>query len=182
MKNRSIVFKIGSLALLALCLAGPANAIVLSFATNGVGLYEPASQANNDVDATAAVNALVNWYNGGANPNGGSITYSLTPGSGVPAPALPTPIAFGFRDETEPFGDINAPAYSYILGKYGNVAYIFYIGNLSGAYSLPTTLGGNSLSHELAFSAAPRVPEAGTTVALLGLALLGLGALRRRLV
>jgi len=181
MKTR-ILQKLGLLALAVFCLAATrASAIVLDFNVSGVGTYAPASQANNDTDATAAVNALVNWYNGGTNPNGGTIVYTLDAGSGIPA-TLPTPVVFGVRDETQPFVDATVPPYTYILGKYGNVAVVFYIGNLApGSYSLPTTFGGNELSHELFFtSPSTSVPDSGMTMALLGCTLLGLEFFRRK--
>lgn len=173
-----------SLLAVLVCAAAPlARAIPLDFDTHGIGYYSPASQANNNTDATNAVNAMVNWYNGGANPNGGSITYTFDVGTSVPAAPLPTPISFGFKDESAPYGDIDSSVYSYALGKYGNVAFILYLGNLApGNYSMPANLGGHDLSHFLALSA-PRtsVPEGGTTMALLGLGLLFLEGVRRRL-
>ncbi len=159
-----------------------ASAIVLDFSVSGIGTYTPASQANNNADATVAVNAVIAWYNGGTNPNGSGIVYSLVPGSGVPATGLPTNATFNLKDETVPFQDIAVPTYTYLLGKYGNVAYIFYLGNLApGAYSLPATLGGGGLSHELAFTTTSvTVPDGGVSLTLLGGALLLLGLARRR--
>ena len=181
--NSPTLRKLGLLALtLAALAASRVSAIVLDFNVNGLGSYTPASQANNDAEVVIAANNLITWYNGGANPNGGPITYSLLPGSGVPAPALPGPAVFGFKDETAPFVDINPANYTYLLGKYGNVAYLFYLGNLApGSYSLPATLGGNGLSHEVAFTAArTSVPDGGLTMALHGCTLLCLEGLRRR--
>lgn len=181
MKSR-ILQKLGLLLLAVSCLAATrVSAIVLDFNVSGVGTYAPASAANNDTDATAAVNALVNWYNGGANPNGGAIVYTLDAGSGIPG-TLPTPVLFAVRNETAPFSDATVPPYTYILGKYGNVAVVFYIGNLApGSYSLPGTFNGNSLSHELFFtSPGTSVPDSGMTMALLGCTLLGLEFLRRK--
>ena len=181
--NSSTIRKLGLLLFAVVCLAAPrASAIVLDFNVNGLASYTPASQANNDSEVTDAVNAIINWYNGGANPNGGPITYTLDPGSGVPAPALPGPAVFGFKDEQAPFVDVNPATYSYLLGKYGNTAYVFYIGNLApGSYTLPETLGGNGLSHEVAFTAArTSVPDGGAPMALLGCTLLFVEFARRR--
>ncbi len=174
-----------SLAVLALgvCLAAPVlKAIPLNFDTSGVGYYSPASQANNNTEATQAANDLVNWYNGGANPTTVTITFTLDVGTGVPAPNLPSPLTFGYKDETSPFDSINSTQYSYVLGKYGNVAYLFYLGNLApGVYELPATLGGNGLSHEILFNSASRVPDGGVTMALLGFGLVGVALLQRKL-
>lgn len=175
-------FRVALVALL--CFAAPlARAIVLDFSVSGIGSYAPASAANNDAEVTVAVNALINWFNGGPNPSGGGITYTLTPGSGLPPPALPTPAVFGFKDDAAPFVDITLPGYTYLLAKYGNVAYVFYLGNLApGSYSLPAVgPNGLGLSHEVAFTTQTTVPDGGTTMALLGLGLLALEVLRRRI-
>lgn len=182
MKSR-ILQKLRLLLLAVSCLAATrVSAIVLDFSVNGVGTYAPASAANNNTDATVAVNALINWYNGGTNPNGGAITYTLSPGSGVPGPALPTPVVFGLKDDSAPFADVTVPGTTYLLGKYGNVAAIFYIGNVApGTYSLPSTFNGNELSHYLAFTSPnTSVPDSGMTMALLGCTLLCLEFVRRK--
>ena len=155
-------------------------ATILNFATHGVGSWNPGSALNNDAEVVIGANTLINWYNGGSAPNPNTNpTFSLAATSlGV----LPTAATFGFKDELAPFVDVNASQYEYVLGKYGNVAYLFYIGNLSGNVSLPGTVGGNGLSHLVAFNAeepGDRVPDGGATVALLGLGLVALGASRR---
>lgn len=171
---------------MAFALCAPfANAIPLDFSVSGVGHYNPASAFNNDSEVTTAVNKLVNWYNGGANPNPDpDATFALAPGSGLPPPLLPASLVFGFKDEQGPFVDINSGQYSYALGKYGNTAYLFYLGNLApGSYSLPGTMGGNALSHEVAFTSSPgnRVPDGGASIGVLGLTLLLVEVVRRRL-
>jgi hypothetical protein len=184
MKTIQCLKTLGKIAVGTLCLTVAARGIVLDFSVSGIGSYTPASSLNNDADVTTAVNLLVNWYNGGANPTGGGTTFTLSAGSGVPGPLRPAPITFGFKDESAPFVDVNSATFSYVLGKYGNAAYLFYIGNLPpGSYSLPNTLvaGGNSLSHEVAFAAGgTSVPDGGTTMALLGLGLLGVAFMQRK--
>lgn len=175
-----------SLAVLifGVCLSAPAlKAIPLNFDTSGVGYYAPASAANNNTEVTQAANALINWYNGGANPSDGVITYTLDVGTGVPAPNLPSPLTFGFKDETAPFVGVDSSQYTYVLGKYGNIAYLFYLGNLApGVYDLPSTLGGNGLSHEVLFSSGRQtVPDGGMTMALIGFGLVGVALLQRKL-
>src|SRR6266542_2257288 len=183
--NTKMFFGRLGVILLAACLAAPlAKAIVLDFSTSGLGTWNPASGYNNDADATIAANKLVTWYNGGANPNPDpNATFALSVGSGVPPPALPSPLTFVYKDETSPFDPFNPANYDYVLGKYGNIAYLFYIGNLApGSYSLPSTLGGNGLSHEIFFTDPPTtVPDGGATMALLGFSLLCVEGLRRKL-
>jgi hypothetical protein len=162
-------------------IATRASAVPLTFAANGVGSYEPASAANNDIQVTAAANALITWHNGGANPNGGAITYTLINGTAVPDGAIPTPATFGAKDENAPFDSVSSVTSDYVLGKYGNVAYLFYIGALpDGTYELPSVIGGNELSHEVSFAAATTVPDGGVTMALLGCTLLCLEGVRRK--
>lgn len=182
MKIHRFLKLVGLISTVVLAGAPIARAIPLTFATSGIGLYAPASSYNNNTDATTAVNLLITWYNGGANPSGGGVTFTLQPGSGIPAPNLPSPATFGFTDETSPFDGFNPATYSYVLGKYGNVAYVFYIGNLgAGSYTLPATMDNLGLSHEIGLTAVrANVPDGGTTIALLGAGLVGLVFFQRR--
>jgi hypothetical protein len=177
MKN--LFRKITALAALGLLVASPAFAITLDYTAVGVGSFSPASQANNDSDVEDAANILVNWYNGGSAPGVvDGVTYVL---AGTSLGALPSPVDFGSKDELAPFTSVDTDAWEYVLGKYGNVAYLFYVGDLSGIYDLPGTLGGNGLSHEVFFNASTRqVPDGGATVVLLGLGLVGMSFIARR--
>jgi hypothetical protein len=98
-------------------------------------------------------------------------------------PAGPEATTVGGMQGQSP-GTINLGAvgsWFYLLGKFGNTSYVWYVGHLGGEIDLPTTLGaGGGLSHYSLYNpATTSVPEGGTTVALLGLAL-GLLALARR--
>jgi len=77
----------------------------------------------------------------------------------------------------------------YILGKYGagggtQISYVWYIGGL--AVGTVLDLPDQALSHTVVFAGAgggtppPGVPDAGSSMALLGLALTGLGLVRRK--
>jgi hypothetical protein len=162
-----------------------ARAVTLDFSVHGVGTWQPGSDFNNDAQVTLASNWLIDWYNGGTDPNTfGSTVFELAPTSLTPPP-LPSPVSFGFKDETAPFDSVSGTDYAYVLGKYGNISYLFYIGNLgAGPHTLPTTLGGHNLSHLVAFTVTgggPGVPDGGTTMSLLGMGILLLEGLRRRL-
>jgi hypothetical protein len=175
------------LTLAALALAAPAiNAVPLTDWNNHlVGSYAPASGYTNDTEVTIAANKLITWYNGGANPNPDpAAVFSLTVGASVPPPALPG-AAFEFKDETAPFDMVNTSTTAYVLRKYGNTAYLFFIGNVDpGSYAVPTNLFGeqNALSHLVAFTATTTttVPDGGATMALLGACILVLEGLRRK--
>jgi hypothetical protein len=80
--------------------------------------------------------------------------------------------------------DLGASGYEYLFAKYDGPNYgseVWYIGGLTGIITIPATGGGYGLSGWTLFT--PRsqqsVPDGGPTVALLGLALGGLGAIRR---
>jgi hypothetical protein len=83
--------------------------------------------------------------------------------------------------------NIAVSGYMYIIAKYaaGNAgAYVWYISGLTSV-NLPTHAGGtdgaqHALSNYSVVTGTPRVPDGGATAGLLGLALLGLGYLRRR--
>ena len=176
----NILKKLGCAAILIAGVAVNSQALTIDYSTMGVGNWDPGSAYNNNTDATIAANALVTWYNGGANANSvlSGVTVTLAPTGLAP---LPNPLTFSFKDETSPFSSFDASLYSYVLGKYGNVTYLYYIGNLSGTYDLPLT-GPNQLglSHEIGFVArTTTVPDGGMTVIMLGSALAGLGAVRR---
>ena len=76
--------------------------------------------------------------------------------------------------------------YQYVLGKYGQDALVWYIGDLAqnGTLTLPGTAFGNGLSHTTFFNPQARdrqVPDGGATAALLGLGIAGLAFARRKM-
>ena len=170
-------------------LAGSAHAITI---TNDslVGGWTPGSTLNNDPDATLGANALIAWYNGGAQPNAATLnvkdnknhplTFTL---SGEDFGVLPGPLTFGAKEDNGTPKGYDPAVVSYLLGKYGNATYLFYIGNLTEEAKLPTSFGGNGLSHQIAF-AAPRqsVPDGGASLLLMSMAITGLGVMRRCIV
>lgn len=174
-----------SLCLVALGLAVSAQAISITDSSL-LGTWDPASKYNNPSDSETATNYLVNWENGGTNPNtivGIEATFAL--GAGF-AGMLPE-ATFVDKDDNadDGFGPIDSSLYSYVLAKYGNVAYVYYLGDLApGEYTLDLKYGGptgNGLSHVSWFSApGTSVPDGGTTALLLGLGLVGMSFIARR--
>jgi hypothetical protein len=78
---------------------------------------------------------------------------------------------------------IDVSNFTYLLAKYGNVAYIWNVSSLT-TVTVTSTLAGvqNGLSHYALFNPGTvTTPDGGTTLGLLGLGLMGLGYLRRRL-
>ncbi len=151
---------------------------ILDFNTSGVGWYARASKANNPTDVTLAANQLVDFYNNSGPGFSSVVSFNLAP---TAFGTLPGNLAYGYKDENGPFDSIDTQTYEYVLGKYGNNAYLFYIADLSGIVQLPSTLKGKGLSHQVLFdSERTNVPDGGTTVALLGFGMVGLEILRRR--
>ncbi len=182
---------IWGLALVGLALN--ASAVPLSFSDYGVGTWAPGSDFNSDPTVLSGVKHSVEVWNGTALPGlytEGSQSATFVKGAGVLVPVLlPEPLANLGKDETPPFASIDNSGglYSYLLGKYGNESYLFYIGGLNdSAISLPTSFGpGGGLSHQVVFSARTpdlRVPDAGATALLLGLGLVGLLPFTRKVV
>jgi hypothetical protein len=178
------------LALGALSLGIPVTqAAVIDAASLLVGSFNPASTLNNDTEVTTGANLLIDWKNGTiSNPSNATTTFSLSSNSF----GLLQDATFVAKDETGPtFDAFNAPAIDYVLGKYGNVAYLFYVGGLTeNGLTLPATAdfagNQNGLSHQVTFSApggggTTGVPDGGSTLALLGLGLAALGVARRYL-
>ena len=85
-------------------------------------------------------------------------------------------------DGSGPF-TIDVSNFTYLLAKYGNTAYIWNVSSLT-TVTVTSTLAGvqNGLSHYALFNPGTvTTPDGGTTLGLLGLGLMGLGYLRRRL-
>lgn len=78
---------------------------------------------------------------------------------------------------------LSGPAgYEYVLAKFGNTAYVWYIGG--EGFTLPSDLEGikgSGLSHWAAFNlTGTNVPDGGTTAVLVGLGLVGMSFIARR--
>lgn len=166
-------------ALASVVITCAASALVLG-PSNLVGNWNPGSDYNTASDAKIASQALVTWYNGGTNANTlpGDTLFTLAPTS---LGALPPTVPDGTKVDTSGPVDFNGSLTTYLVGKYGNVAYLFYLGG-SGTWTLPSKLEGvqQGLSHYVAFGRTS-VPDGGSTIALLGLGLALLAIARRKL-
>jgi hypothetical protein len=70
--------------------------------------------------------------------------------------------------------------YSYLFARYSAISYVWYVGNLSGNVQIPLLTGGGLLLGWTLFSVGGQgVPDGGTTVMLLGVAIGVLGMARR---
>ncbi|HKX63397.1 MAG TPA: VPDSG-CTERM sorting domain-containing protein [Verrucomicrobiae bacterium] len=146
---------------------------------------EPASQMDEEMN----VQHLVDLYNGDSAAlvfNGR--TFVLDAGASVPAPDLPG-VDFVSKDESTDTTGIDVSGATYVLAKYdgpsGGVI-VWYVADLTTVDFQAKAFGKDGtqygLSHISFFTAgSPGVPDGGTTLALLGVAVAGMGMLRRRL-
>jgi hypothetical protein len=78
--------------------------------------------------------------------------------------------------------------YLYLLGKYDGPNFgseVWYVGGLTGVITIPATGAGQyGLSHVYLFngSGGTSLPDGGTTLTMLGIAMSGLGFLKRKLL
>lgn len=174
--------KILVVTLLALGLAaGTAQATSLSYGdANYLGYINDGIPS--DVASTVGyLNNLITLAAGAPAVVIGSETYSRV-GSSLAGP-FPTATG-GSKIDTSSGAGINVTGWTYLLGKYdaGNAgAYVWYVVGLTTA-DIPNFFnaqGQYGLSHYTLLNYAP-VPDGGMTLMLLGGALVGLGALRRK--
>ena len=99
-----------------------------------------------------------------------------------------------FKQDTGTPNSIDVTGFTYLLAKYDATkagSWVWYVGGLTGVQTVPQALGscgtakapsGCGLSHITLFNPSTvTTPDGGLTVGLLGLSMLGLGYLRRRL-
>ena len=170
---------------------GTANAVTVDMSYL-IGKTEPGAPSG----LTREVERLtyfIDLYNGGTPTAPDSNTY--TPFTGVNVAAAPLPAyggtstgqnAGGFTSTTLDFG---AGGWDYLMVKWANDAYYYWIGGLTGTHQITNDVVFNTnnvaqnASHWRLFNpgSGTAVPDGGTTVALLGLSMLGLGIGRKKL-
>jgi len=125
---------------------------------------------------------VLNDYNDEASGSAGGFVYSRV-GSTLGNPPFPNAVLPEFK--LEDVSSINATGYQYVLAKYGGGQVAGYslvwfnIAGFSGDVAPQANYDDNGLSHITLFNRVS-VPDGGMTLMLLGGALVGIGALRRR--
>jgi hypothetical protein len=151
-----------------------------------LGQVQPATPEG-DADVTQYVNFMIGLSLGGSDyvimgPHNTLVTRSINDFGSLLGPATLAPrgtlttINFGTQG-----------TYDYLFAHYGGpgggFAEVWYVGNLNGSISIPTTGLDHGLSGWALFTApGGAVPDGGTTVMLLGAALGALGVVRRFLM
>ncbi len=198
---RGIYWPAGIALLGFLCTA--AHAIPTPVGANRVlGIIEPGTPANEANERNMVNGLLDGWdsvwgYNDGAasgtvlgdnpndpNPPDKPEKYTLKYTADTLIPAAPAPLVNDndwYRvNSTNTVIDLGHFKYDWVLAKWGKNAEVYYIGDLTGEIQLQRiNFSKGGLSHYTLFNRTA-VPEAGQTVALLGLGLVGLGWYARR--
>src|SRR5688572_1632724 len=161
---------------LAVAIAGNAHALTILTTSSAsyLGSIQPGTPAG-DSQSESYVNQLVSMGLGASiTISGNTFVRSSNVLSGMPAADL------DFKNE----GSLNSfnltgTSYEYIYGKYGvgqdGGTLVWFIDGAKDTFQLPqTAFSGTQLSHTSFFNATTTtVPDGGSTVALLGLALAG---------
>lgn len=173
----------------AVCLFGFAT---MANSVTELGTVVPGTPASPDSDV-GFLNGLLTAYNAhitgswtvpGA-PGGGNYTYTLNPGSYVPAPNLPTLNGLyqlgnmsGISGSTSVSINLAGITADYITIKWGQDFEAYYVHGLTGSVTLGNDVNRNGISGYTYWNGG-QVPDGGTTIALLGLALTGVWVFAR---
>ena len=179
LKKSALLVTVASMAL-----ATQLNALTIAQSFGAIADAQPSSPAAE----TAFINALL-----GISPvgeNAPSFPALFDDGGGnldrfsTVVPGNPAATATGAFSSASPSASINVTGWTYLYAKFGNGAYVWYVGNLSGLQSLPLEISpgtGSGQSHYALFNPGTSVPDGGATVALLGLGLAALALIRRKI-
>jgi len=158
--------------------ASPASALLihdaheLGYVNNGV--------ASGDADRTAYVDHLSGMSLGATDSGNGPSYFRSSNDFGSLATA-----AFALNGSTTSI-DLGSGLYTYLFAKYNSPnsnSEVWYVGDLSGIIKIPASSGGYGLSGWTLFApgGSSQVPEGGSTLILLGLALAGIAFCRTKI-
>ena len=188
---RKKLLAIGSALAMTLLCASTASALAIDLTVgdaNYVGVIIDGIPPNDD-NEPLFVNSLIQVAPGDTDPCLLVPSEECNREDSTLAIVLPAvPLTGQLKTETDVAENVLVNGWAYISGKYGNDGiHVWYIGNLAATdtVTLPANFDGNTgpgLSHWTLYTADQfDVPDGGTTAALLGLSLVGLGMIRRRI-
>jgi hypothetical protein len=178
MMKKSLLIAFAAVMALGLS-ASTASALAIGDA-NYLGYVDPSVPANAAGEVQSINDLLARPAPSGPTTIAG-VTYLRSSNTcGGPCPAATT---VGADQGDPPAPTVFVTGWTYVLAKYGNTAHIWYVGNLTGNQTIPqTATPGGGLSHISRYNlTTTQVPDGGVTAGLLGLAMLGVGYLRRRI-
>ncbi len=163
--------------------AAAATALVIGD-SNYLGSIDPGSPSS-EADEAGYINHLLDQTLGTTDIVGIAPQTKTYVRSNIACPnpaTCPDATAAGAQSTITGTGPTNLDVsnFTYLLAKYGNVSYVWYVANLTTVSFVSSIGQGGGLSHYALFNPSS-VPDGGTTAGLLGLAMLGLGYLRRRM-
>ncbi len=181
------ILKLFALLAVAIPLLGGASAYGVTLAIGDayyLGSVVPGTPADGDHEA-AYINYLAGMTPGtsqndvevipGNPPDSNNLTRSSN-NFGV----LPEAIFSSKNDASTPLTFDLTGSTLYILSKYGQGSLVWFVNGYVGEVTVAADFNGKGLSHTSFFGGSVTVPDGGATLALLGAALVGLGAFRRR--
>ena len=148
-----------------------------------LGWIDPSTPAN-ATGEVAGINVLIDQPAPSGPTNISGTLYLRTASScGTCPDATTTNGQQGLTDANVDGTTISVTGYTYLLAKYGTRGEVWYIAGLTGSQTIPLTgSNGNATSHYSLYNlTTTQVPDGGVTAGLLGLAMLGVGYLRRRI-
>jgi VPDSG-CTERM motif len=174
---------------LALGVTNAAAAPISTADDNYLGSIDPGAPADSS-DEVAYINHLISLGLGATDTeviDGKSHFFTRSDEPCVPGPC-PAASETGADSNNATSGDetIDASGFTYLLVKFGDESHVWYIPDLEDAtdVDIPSQLSGpgTGASHWSAYNpTTTTTPDGGATLGLLGLGILGLGYLRRRL-
>jgi hypothetical protein len=182
--NNPFIKLLCAAAMLAVAGASQVSATTLSFGdSNDLGLIDP----NHPADPTSSggyIDILLSQPLSSGPTTVGPNQYTRT-GNDPLSGSYPAAV---FNVDLMSSTTINlGSGYLYLLGKYDGPNYgseVWYVGGLTGTITIPGTAGQYGLSHVYLFNGSGGVglPDGGSTLAMLGIAMSGLGLLKRKLL
>lgn len=179
--TRSIIAALAGLALVC-----SANALTLTIGDSSyLGYFDPTTPPGGAAGEVQGINILNDKPTGYVTPlsaiQNGEKDYNRQ-NSSLPGPFTEAVATGSFKQDNSNTSVNAGGSFLYVLAKYGNAGYVWYFPSGSPtSFTVPSTGGGNGLSHTSAFNSTPRVPDGGSTIALLGLGLALLAIVRRKL-